>query len=114
MLRRLSRAGTGTRAEPAYCRAAGKTGTAQKSLNAGGYAEGRYVVSFAGLVPWDRPELCIIVILDEPAGGASGGSAAAPVFSAVANRVLPYYGTGAALVTAGDPFAGKGCVGVAF
>ncbi len=44
---------------------AGKTGTAQKAIN-GGYPEGKYVCSFAGMAPADKPQYTVIVSVDEP------------------------------------------------
>ncbi len=71
---------------------AGKTGTAQKaSTTRRGYAKGKYVASFLGMVPADNPALVMLVVLDEPQGRKYyGGSVAAPVFRAISERVLPY------------------------
>lgn len=76
--------GTGRAARIPRYRVAGKTGTAQKVVN-GRYSEDRVVVSFLGLVPARDPRLVIAVVLDEPDPGFGGGSAAAPVFRAVAS-----------------------------
>ncbi len=57
----------------------GKTGTAQKFEN-GRYLVGRYVASFYGMIPYDDPELSVLVLVDEPSGTyTTGGSVAAPV-----------------------------------
>ncbi len=57
----------------------GKTGTAQKFEN-GRYLIGRYVASFYGMIPYDDPELSVLVLVDEPSGTyTTGGSVAAPV-----------------------------------
>jgi cell division protein FtsI (penicillin-binding protein 3) len=45
------------------------------------------VSSFAGFVPAERPELTIIVVLDEPTP-IFGGLVAAPVFSEIAGYAL--------------------------
>jgi cell division protein FtsI (penicillin-binding protein 3) len=75
--------GTGVRAAVPGYRVAGKTGTARKS-QAGGYADDRYVAVFAGFAPASRPRLAVVVVIDEPSGGAYyGGDVAAPVFSTV-------------------------------
>jgi cell division protein FtsI (penicillin-binding protein 3) len=69
--------------------AAGKTGTAQKALlGGGGYASGKYVASFAGYAPASRPQLAIVVVVDEPKGKYYGAEVAAPVFKRIAERVL--------------------------
>jgi cell division protein FtsI (penicillin-binding protein 3) len=83
--------GTGNRAGINYYSVAGKTGTAQKSMKKGGYYSDRMTASFVGIAPYEDPEICILVALDEP-GGASGGGAAAPVFARISERILPYLG----------------------
>ena len=73
--------GTGTEAALPWCDVAGKTGTAQKTLeNERGYGAGCYISSFVGMVPADDPKVVGLVILDEPRGAYYGGSVAAPVF----------------------------------
>lgn len=67
---------------PGY-RVAGKTGTVKKSV-AGGYAEDRYIATFAGMVPASNPRLVMAVMINEPtAGKFYGGLVAAPVFAQV-------------------------------
>ena len=80
--------GTGTQARIDGYRVAGKTGTAQKPSPYGGYLSNSYVVSFVGIVPSDRPQLAILVLLDGPRGVHYGGTTAAPIFKAVATQVL--------------------------
>ncbi len=70
--------------------AAGKTGTAQV-VDAGGYAEGKYVSSFAGFAPADDPQIAVLVMVAEPVGHIYYGSqVAAPVFKAIAQDTLRY------------------------
>lgn len=74
-------------------RVAGKTGTAQKVDPKGGYTPGKYVVSFLGYVPEERPEFVGLVIVDDPRtepGMCYGGTVAAPVFASLAKRALRY------------------------
>lgn len=79
----VSAKGTGSMAAVANYSVAGKTGTAHKFI-AGGYAKDRYLSVFAGMVPADRPELAMVVLIDEPRKGEHfGGKVAAPVFSQV-------------------------------
>jgi len=80
--------GTGTLAHVEGYRVAGKTGTAQKPGPDGRYLTGTYIASFLGIVPADRPQLIILVMLDDPRGEYYGGAVAAPVFRAVAAQVL--------------------------
>ena len=70
---------------------AGKTGTAQKAIR-GGYSPDRFVSSFAGYVPADRPRLVILVVIDEPKDDQYGGTVAAPVFKDIAEATLRYFG----------------------
>jgi cell division protein FtsI (penicillin-binding protein 3) len=78
---------------PGY-RCGGKTGTAHKwDPAARHYATDRYLSSFAGLAPVDRPRLAIVVLVDEPSGGDYyGGKVAGPVFAAIASEALRYLG----------------------
>lgn len=78
---------TGTRAQIAGYRVAGKTGTTRK-LGAGGY-ESRYVSSFAGFAPASRPQFAAVVVINDPvSGNFFGGQVAAPVFSRVMDSAL--------------------------
>ena len=83
--------GTGTQAALAEHVVAGKTGTAQKA-GRGGYSADRFVGSFAGYVPADRPRLAILVVIDEPRGEHYGGTVAAPAFREIAEASLRYLG----------------------
>jgi len=83
--------GTGGEAELEEHVVAGKTGTAQKA-GRGGYYPDRYVGSFAGYVPADRPRLAILVVIDEPKGEHYGGIVAAPAFREIAESTLRYLG----------------------
>jgi len=83
--------GTGENAALEEHIVAGKTGTAQKSIH-GVYAADRFVASFGGYVPADRPRLAILVVIDEPKGEEYGGKVAAPVFKQIAQPVLRYLG----------------------
>ena len=83
--------GTGTSAALAEHVVAGKTGTAQKAAR-GGYSLDRFVGSFAGYVPADRPRLAIVVVIDDPRGQHYGGTVAAPVFREIAEGSLRYLG----------------------
>ncbi|HEX6993182.1 MAG TPA: penicillin-binding transpeptidase domain-containing protein [Gammaproteobacteria bacterium] len=80
--------GTGRRAAVDNYRIAGKTGTAWKSSD-GGYSRNRYTAWFAGLAPASAPRLVVVVMLDEPSGGAYyGGEVAAPVFANIVSAAL--------------------------
>ena len=91
MLANVVSEGTGSRGGITGYTVAGKTGTARKPIN-GGYEDANgqyhYVATFAGFVPAERPELSIIVVIDEPTGDIFGGSVAAPVFADLAQYGL--------------------------
>ncbi len=83
--------GSGTQAAIEGYTIGGKTGTAQKP-GEGGYAAGKYVASFIGMVPADDPELVCLVVVDEPSGVYYGSQVAAPVFHNVMLDTLRYLG----------------------
>jgi len=90
MLKDVVAEGTGTYAAMPGYEVAGKTGTAQKPDSHGGYATGRYVASFVGIVPASRPRLVVLVMVDEPQGAIWGGIVAAPAFQQIARFDLQY------------------------
>jgi cell division protein FtsI (penicillin-binding protein 3) len=79
--------GTAKRAALEGYRAAGKTGTAQKSVG-GRYAPNRYVASFIGFAPLPAPRITVLVQIDEPKGMHYGGDVCAPVFQKIAQETL--------------------------
>ena len=79
--------GTATKAAlPGYS-VAGKTGTAQKFVN-GAYSHTKFMSSFIGMVPAEKPNFVIAVNIDEPQGVVYGGLVAAPVFKKIAWEAL--------------------------
>jgi cell division protein FtsI/penicillin-binding protein 2 len=90
MLKDVVAEGTGQYAAMPGYQVAGKTGTAQKPDAHGGYATGRYVASFVGIVPASRPRFVILVAVDEPHGAIWGGTVAAPAFQQIARFDLQY------------------------
>ena len=90
MLRGVVVEGTGTEAAiPGYT-VAGKTGTAAKIDPDGTYSKTRYMASFVGLVPATKPQLVIMVTVDEPSASIYGGAVAAPVFREIARFNLQH------------------------
>ncbi|MEY8241125.1 MAG: penicillin-binding protein 2 [Cycloclasticus sp.] len=84
----VSKAGTAPRAQVAGYTVAGKTGTVKKFAQ-GGYSEDKYLGVFAGMVPANKPELVMVVLIDEPqAGDYYGGLVAAPVFSRIMTAAM--------------------------
>jgi cell division protein FtsI (penicillin-binding protein 3) len=90
MMKDVVAEGTGQYAAIPGYQVAGKTGTAQKPDSRGGYAKGRYVASFVGIVPASRPRLVVLVTVDEPQGAIWGGVVAAPAFQQIARFDLQY------------------------
>jgi cell division protein FtsI (penicillin-binding protein 3) len=84
--------GTGTKAQIAGVRVAGKTGTSQKvEPGTGRYGDAR-VASFVGFLPADAPRLVIMVMVDEPQTSKYGGMVAAPIFQAIGAAALERLG----------------------
>ena len=82
--------GTGGKAAVPGYRVAGKTGTA-KVATAGGYGKD-YLGTFAGFAPFSNPRFAMVVIINEPHGGAYyGGSVAGPTFAEVMSSALQLY-----------------------
>jgi cell division protein FtsI (penicillin-binding protein 3) len=121
MLAEVVTSGTGRQAAiPGYS-SAGKTGTAWKRLDDGTFGEDgqrQYMATFVGFAPVEDPRISVIVVLDRPDKAFSGGRAAAPAFSRVAEHALrlldvPPPGSvvshddGSILVRASDPAAGS-------
>ena len=85
--------GTAQLAKIAGFTVAGKTGTAQKISPTGGYAQGKYVVSFIGYLPQENPRFVCLVMLDDAKVASNlnyGGLVAAPVFSRIGERAARY------------------------
>ncbi len=91
VLRTAIEFGSGKRADvPGYL-VAGKTGTSQL-VEHGRYSHSKTATSFAGFAPSDDPKLAGLLVMWEPQGAFYGGIVAAPVFSRLAEKVLPYLG----------------------
>lgn len=73
-------------AVPGY-EVAGVPGTTQK-LDNGEYSDTKFIASFIGFVPADKPKFVLIIVADEPEGGHFGGVVAAPAFRNIAGRTL--------------------------
>ena len=85
--------GTGTKAQIAGVRVAGKTGTSQKvEPGTGRYSPDARVASFVGFLPADAPRYVILVMLDEPQTSKYGGMVAAPIFRAIGVAALERLG----------------------
>lgn len=83
----VSEGGGKTAAIKGY-RIAGKTGTAEKLAEGGGYAAGQYIASFVGFVPADKPKYAMLVMLDTPQGAFYGSQVSAPIFRDTLQQIL--------------------------
>ncbi len=79
--------GSGKQAYIEGYRVGGKTGTAQKYEN-GVISQGKYVMSFVGFFPADKPEYLALVIVDEPVGGQYGSTVAAPLVKEIFQGII--------------------------
>jgi membrane peptidoglycan carboxypeptidase len=78
LLRGTVAGGSASAADLGTFAVAGKTGTARRNVG-GRYVSGQYTASFVGLFPVDRPQLVILVKLDNPSSAIYGGRTAAPI-----------------------------------
>ncbi len=90
MMSVISEGGTGVNAALKGYTVCGKTGTAQKINEQGIYSKGKYISSFIGFAPAEKPEVAILVIIDEPREKHYGGTVAAPAFRKIAYETLNY------------------------
>jgi len=92
MLEQVVYAGTGGKAKCESFRVAGKTGTAQISKGRSGYKSGvtRYLASFAGYFPAEKPRYSCIVCVQKTGLPASGGEISGWVFHNIAEGIMAH------------------------
>ena len=97
MMREVVCSGTATLAQVDGVSVAGKTGTGLKAQPNGTYlndkGERTYYSSFVGYFPAEAPQVTVLISIDEPPGAEGqetrfGGTAAAPVFAAIAPTIM--------------------------
>lgn len=88
MMEKVVSEGGGKPAHIAGYQIAGKTGTAEKLAEQGGYAPGEYIASFVGFVPAANPQYAMLVMLDTPQGAFYGSQVSAPVFKDTLQQIL--------------------------
>jgi cell division protein FtsI (penicillin-binding protein 3) len=88
LLRGAVERGTGAEAALANFSVAAKTGTARRVVG-GRYAPGQYTASFAALFPADRPQIVLVVKIDDPRNGSYfAAQTAAPVTRSMLEQAL--------------------------
>jgi cell division protein FtsI (penicillin-binding protein 3) len=97
LMRLVVQIGTGKKANAPGYLVGGKTGTADKQKGRG-YATNSRLATFVAAFPMNDPRFAILAMVDEPKpnkssyGYATAGWVAAPVISAVVQRIAPLYG----------------------
>lgn len=71
---------------------AGKTGTAQVSLGAKGYAQDLYDSTFAGFFPAEQPRATVVVMVHGAKRDYHGSMLAAPIYQKVAAALISQWG----------------------
>ena len=87
MLEGVVKEGSGKKAYIEGYKVGGKTGTAQKYED-GHIAQGKYVSSFVGFFPSDKPQYLALIIVDEPTGTYYGSAVAAPVAKEIFEDII--------------------------
>ncbi len=90
-----SKHGTAKKAEAAGYLVGGKTGTAEKVNQSGGYSRKKNIVAFTAAYPMNDPQFIITVMIDNPKGQKfsfgyrTAGWVAAPVIKKLVTRISP-------------------------
>ena len=90
--------GSGVNAKSSLYRIGGKTGTANKTLETGGYSDDAYISSFVGLAPIEDPKITVLIIVDSPKDVYYGSIVAAPSAKVIFEKVLNYLGVAPSVI----------------
>lgn len=83
--------GTAAKAGIEGYRVAGKTGTAQVVGADGRYSKNKFIASFVGFAPADKPRFLVYVMVKAPNNGGGGGSIGGPAFHTIMSYLLQKY-----------------------
>jgi cell division protein FtsI/penicillin-binding protein 2 len=93
LVKTVSPEGTAPQAQIPWMEVAGKTGTAQRLKESGGYSDTEVDVSFIGYFPASDPRVVITVVIYNPQEGLRyGGQLAGPSFKRVAEQLIHVLG----------------------
>jgi cell division protein FtsI (penicillin-binding protein 3) len=98
LMRLVVQVGSGKKANAPGYLVGGKTGTAEKITNRGGYNKNSRMAVFAAAFPMHAPRYAIVMMIDEPKpnaqsyGYATAGWVAAPAVGALVQRMAPLLG----------------------
>jgi cell division protein FtsI (penicillin-binding protein 3) len=70
---------------------AGKTGSAQVVGAGGRYSTHKFIASFVGFAPADKPRFLVYVMVKNPKNGGGGGSIGGPAFHKIMSYLLQKY-----------------------
>jgi len=85
--------GTASRVDIPEIEICGKTGTARvASQDQPGFIPNKYLASFGGFLPREKPKLCIFVMIYKPQKHYYGSDVAAPCFKRITERIIALEG----------------------
>ena len=92
MMKAVVDEGTGKNGYVAGYRVGGKTGTSTKLGESKAGEKDKYIVSFAAIAPADKPEIAVLVLVDEPNVDLGGGALCAPIAAQVTEQAMQTLG----------------------
>jgi len=97
LMRKVVTNGTGWRSNTLGYLVGGKTGTAEKISQEGGYDENKIRTAFIASFPMNDPQITVFVMLDDPNGSeinreTTGGAMSAPIVSKIIENIAPVLG----------------------
>lgn len=80
--------GTGKNGYVAGYSVGGKTGTSTKLGESKAGEKDKYIMSFAAIAPSDKPQIAMLIIVDEPNEDSGGGALCAPIAAQVIEQTM--------------------------